>query len=164
MLWAVSDVMVMRGDMAALGAIAYGAVLGAIGTSTSVRHVVPPGTPAGGARTGFPSVFCLTLLDWKLADRLGRLPAALRPRCQLSCCKGATLDRFALLASPAEARTHNLLAIADYANLLLGVPATHRDKAFKSACIAAVQEAGRIETQARQPFPVRPQLAAWAAL
>lgn len=164
LLWQLPNVMVLRGDMAALGAIAYGAVMGAIGTSTSVRHVVPPEKPAGGPRTGFPSVFCLELLDWKLADRLGRLPASLRPRCHLTCCNGATLDRFATIASPAEARVHNLVAMAHFANQILGVPASHRDSAFKQACRAAVQQAGIIETHAKQPFPVRPQLAAWAVL
>lgn len=161
---AVPDVMILRADMGALGAVAYGAVMGAIGTSTSVRHVVPPGKPAGGGRTGYPSVFWPELLDWKLADGIGRLPAGLRPRCHLTCCNGATLDAFALLRTPAEARAHNLHAMADVTNQLLKVAPAHRDKAFKQACQAAVKHAAMIEVRAKQPFPARPQLVAWAAL
>lgn len=161
---AVPDIVVLRADMGALGAVAHGAAMGAIGTSTSVRHVVPPGKPAGGGRTGFPSVFWPDLMDWKLADGIGRLPARLRPRCHLTCCNGGTLDEFAQLRAPAEARVHNLHAIAYVTNQLLQVSPPHRDKAFQQACAAAVKLAGMIETRAKQPFPPRPQLVAWAEL
>lgn len=164
LLAAVPNVMLLRADIAALGATAHGAVFGAIGTGTSVRHVVPPRKAAGGARTGSPSVFWPELLDWKLAEFLLRLPAAVRPYCHLSCCGGAPLDRFALLGSRADARRHNLVAIAHFATQLLSVRSSARAGAFKQACQAAAQQAARVETLASQPFPVRPQLAAWAAL
>ena len=164
LLAAVSNVILLRADLAAIGAIAHGAVLGAIGTGTSVRHVVPAGKAAGGARTGSPSVFWLGLLDWKLAEFLLRLPAAVRPYCHLACCRGAPLDRFALLGSRPDARRHNLVAIAHFATQMLAVAPSGRAGAFKKACQAAAQEAARIETMAKQPFPIRPQLAAWAAL
>jgi hypothetical protein len=81
LLDAVPDVMLVRSDIGALGALAHGPAAGAIGTGTSVRHVVPPGRAAGGARTGLPSVFVPALMDWKLPTVLARLPQQLVPRC-----------------------------------------------------------------------------------
>lgn len=160
----VPDLILLRSDIGALGAIAHGAAMAAIGTSTSVRHVVPPGKSAGGGRTGFPSVFWPELMDWKLADGIGRLPARLRPRCHLACCNGGTLDEFAGLRTPAEARVHNLHALAHVTSQLLDVSPPHRATAFKQACAAAVSLAGLIETRGKQPFPPRPQVVAWAEL
>jgi hypothetical protein len=118
----------------------------------------------GGARTGFPAIFWPAILDWKLANVILRLPAAVRPYCHLKCCDGAPLDRFALLGSLRDARRHNLESIAQFAKELLHVDPAARARAFKEACQTAVEEAGRIAVGAKQPFPVRPQLAAWADL
>lgn len=63
-----------------------------------------------------------------------------------------------------DARRHNLVSIAHFATQLLSVPPSGRASAFTRACQAAAQEAARVETLAEQPFPVRPQLAAWAGL
>ena len=46
------QLMVMRCDVGAIGAVACGARLGSIGTTTGVRHVVPPGK--GWRRNNFP--------------------------------------------------------------------------------------------------------------
>lgn len=39
----IPNVVLLRTDLAAIGAVANGASLGAVGTSTSVRHLVPLG-------------------------------------------------------------------------------------------------------------------------
>lgn len=160
----IPDVMMNRSDIAALGAIANGATVGAVGTGTSVRHIVPPGQEPGGARSRMPSAFVLSLLCWKHPSVLLRLPKRWTPTCNLSCCNGAPLDRFALTGTLAELRYHNLVSVAELAGHLLAVPANARSGWFKSICQNAAYEAAKIEANAGQPFELNQQVIAWASV
>jgi hypothetical protein len=161
----VPNLMVLRCDMGAFGAVSHGATVGAVGTATSVRHVVPPGVPAGGARTGALSIFVDALRDWKLNDWLAALPSPAVPWCYQGCCRGGRLDRFVSRTTAAAARVHNRDTLLIMANQLLALPPSQRPAAFKSSCQNAVAAAANMEmlTGGRQ-VKVKPQIAAWASL
>lgn len=159
------DLMVLRCDMGAFGAVAHGATVGAVGTATSVRHVVPPGTPAGGARTGSVSIFVDVLRDWKLNDWLAALPPPAVPLCYQACCGGSRLDRFVSRTTAAAARAHNRDTLLIMANQLLALAPAGRPAAFKASCQNAVAGAASMELLAGgRQVKVKPQIAAWASL
>lgn len=163
LLGSVGDVMITRADMLAYGALANGAAVTAFGTGTSVRHVVPPGSRAGGGRRGVPSVLVPSTLSFKQVDMLSRLPQNAQPRCLHSCCQGALLSRFdSMSPRTRDPHVHNLIAAAELANDLLSVAPTNRAGWFKQLCIDAATESARIAALGRQPFPVSDQVLAWA--
>lgn len=160
----VPDVALFRADVGALGAIAHGATAGAVGTGTSVRHVVPPDRPAGGGRTGSPSVFCPELLDWRLASVLAAFPRRSVPICHLTCCQGQSLARFIGPGGTEEARRHNLHAVHDVARQILELDRTAQPVAFRNACRQALSALDRLELAVSTPQTPRPQLKAWASI
>ena len=161
----VDDIAVLRCDLGAIGAVAHGAVLGALGTSTGVRHAVPPGhQPGGVANDKSPSVFLPKLLDFKLGSFLSSFPRAASPTCELECCHGAPLRRFNDEHMNAEARRHNRLAIGELIHKVAATEQSQRAQVFRSLCIDAEHEAQELSGLARRPLRVRPQVAAWARL
>lgn len=161
----LQNLMLLRGDLGALGAVAHGARQGAIGTSTAVRHVVPPGKFGGGVpgdRT--PSVFLRTLLGFRLGSFLDQLPREAVPTCDLGCCLGARLSRFNDERMGAEARVHNLLAIQAVIDAVLDRPAPEQADIFRSMCQQAVYETEALESVARRRITPSRQLVAWASL
>ena len=165
LLESVDDIAVLRCDLGAIGAIAHGAVLGALGTSTGVRHAVPPGhQPGGVANDKSPSVFLPKLLDFKLGSFLDSFPRAASPTCELECCEGAPLRRLNDEHMNLEARRHNRLAIGELIHRVVATEQSHRAQVFRSLCIDAEYEAQELSGLARRPLRVRPQVAAWARL
>lgn len=161
----VPNLMLLRGDLGVLGGVAHGAPLGAIGTSTAVRHAVPPGQFGGGVpgdRT--PSVFLRTLLGFRLGSFLDQLPREAVPACDLACCLGARLSRFNDERMAAEARVHNRLAIQAVIDTVLERPATEQAERFRSMCQQAVVETETLEALARRRISLSRQLVAWASL
>lgn len=165
LLKSVNDVVILRCDVGAVGAVAHGASLGALGTSTGVRHAVPPGhQPGGAANDKSPSVFLPKLLDFKLGSLLDSFPRAASPTCELECCQGAPLRRLNDQRMNAEARRHNRLAISELIHKVAATEQPRRAQVFKSLCIDAEHEAHELSGLARRPLRVRPQVAAWARL
>lgn len=161
----VRDLAILRCDLGALGAVAHGASLGAIGTSATVRHVVPPGSTAGGVpRDKSPSVFLAHLLDFKLGSHLDEFPREASPVCDLACCRGAALRRFNGEHSTHEARTHNMLAIAAVARKVLAADSERRPAVFRAMCVDAEHAVEELAIAARRPMDVRPQVKAWSTL
>jgi hypothetical protein len=159
------DLVLLRCDIGALGAVANGARQGAIGTSTMVRHAVPPGKSGGGVpgdRT--PSVFVPALLSFKLGSFLDQLPREAAPTCDLACCLGSRLSRFNDVRTTAEARVHNRLAIQTAIDAVLQRPPAERPAAFRSLCQQAVYEADALSALARRQIPPSRQLLAWSTL
>jgi hypothetical protein len=159
-----ADLMILRCDMGALGAIAHGATVAAIGTGTSVRHVVPAGRRAHGSGNPLPNVFVESLLDFRSLERLAQLPDRLKPECALTCCGGAQLDRFLYKDDAPGVRIHNLHALANVADRILGSDDDARPSLWTEMAREAVVEAQRIHMEAGQPFAVRRQIEAWAIL
>jgi hypothetical protein len=161
----LEDLMLLRGDLGALGAVAHGARHGAIGTSTAVRHAVPPGKFGGGVpgdRT--PSVFLPTLLGFRLGSFLDQLPREAVPICDLPCCLGTRLSRFNDERMAAEARAHNRVAIQAVIDAVLERSGSDRAEAFKLLCQQAVFETEALGVVARRRIPLSRQLVSWAAL
>ncbi len=159
------DLVLLRSDLGALGAVANGARQGAIGTSTAVRHVVPPGKSGGGVsgdRT--PSVFVPALLSFKLGSFLDQLPRDAAPTCDLACCLGSRLSRFNDVSTTADARVHNRLAIQTAIDAVLERSPAERPASFRSLCKQAVYEADALSVRARRQIAPSRQLLAWSAL
>ena len=163
LLRSVKNVAVVRSDLGALGAVSYGASLGAIGTSTTVRHVVPPGKTGGGSHGDkSPSVFVAELLDFKLGSHLDEFPAEASPTCDLPCCRGKMLRRFKGEHSVAEARVHNRISIGEVARRVMETPPELRPAAFTALCRSAEHAVAALSLLARRSLRVRPQVKAWA--
>lgn len=161
----VPGLMLLRGDLGAVGGVANGAEHGAIGTSTTVRHAVPPGKRGGGVpgdRT--PSVFLRETLAFRLGSFLDQLPRNAVPSCDLACCLGARLSRFNDERLGAEARLHNRFAVQSVIDGVLRRVPSARAAAFRSMCQEAVVATERLSTEARRPIAPAPQLIAWAGL
>ena len=162
LLSAVSDVTLMRGDIGAVGAVAHGATLGAVGTSPTNRHVFPPNQKGGGPSTS-PAVFVASLLSFKTGAALDALPAAASPTCELRCCNNLALRRLNTRAKDAEAIRHNRIAIRQVLdNLIAAKRAPYA--AFKAMCQQAQTEAHNMSIQARRPIDVSAQIKAWARI
>jgi hypothetical protein len=155
----VDDLMVLRCDMGALGAMAHGARAVSIGTGSSVRHI---GTRTGGGGAVQPAVFVPAILDYCSGQTIAGLPSRVQPRCTLSCCNGASLSRYWSTNDHRGLRHHNMEAIAFLSRDLLGVGVDHRARAWRSMCEEAVIEASRIERDGKRPFKVRPQIRWWS--
>ena len=165
LLKSVGDIAVLRCDLGGIGAAVHGASVGTVGTSTTVRHAVPPGQKAGGApRDTTPSVFVPKLLDFKLGSLLDSFPREASPTCELECCEGAALRRFNGEHMNAEARRHNRLAIGEIVHTVMSAEDSQRARIFKTMCIDAEHEAHALSMSARRLLRVRPQVAAWARL
>ena len=163
LLRSVDDVAILRCDLGAVGAVAHGASMGAIGTSTTVRHAVPPGRNAGGRRNDpSPSVFVTKLLDFRRGSLLEEFPREASPTCELVCCQGQQLRRFNGKHAGAEARRHNRIAIGDVIGRIVQTPPELRAEAFKAMCAAAEYAVAELASAARRPLKLRPQIKAWA--
>lgn len=161
----VPDLMLLRCDLGALGAVAHGARTGTIGMSTSVRHFVPPGQAGGGVpgdRT--PSVFIPSLLTFKLGSFLEQLPRQAVPTCDLACCLGARLSRFNDERMVPEARVHNRLAFQLVVDAVVACAPTERVALFRSMCQQAIFETQILEVAARRPIEPPKQLDGWSQI
>lgn len=111
---------VMRTDQAAIGALAGNAVFGAMGTSTSLRHIYPPRKGGGFRPSTFPSAFLPQGLSFHRIDTLGRAialsPDELHWLCQCDRCEGGRLDS---ILDDTHAFTHSLLALTDVSRHVL---------------------------------------------
>ncbi len=163
LLRSVDNVAIWRCDLGAVGAVAYGASMGGIGTSTTVRHAVSPGQNAGGRRNDpSPSVFVAELLDFRRGSLLDEFPREASPTCDLVCCRGQQLRRLNDRHAAGEAGTHNRVAIGNVIAEILETPSEFRPEAFKAMCTAAEYAVAELASAARRPLKVRPQIRAWA--
>ena len=163
LLRSVDDVAILRCDLGAVGAVAHGASMGAIGTSTTVRHAVSPGQHAGGRRNDpSPSVFVAELLDFKRGSSLDEFPREASPTCDLVCCRGQQLRRLNGKHAAAEARMHNRIAIGGVIGRIVETPPELQPEAFKAMCTAAEYAVAELASAARRRLMVRPQIRAWA--
>lgn len=161
----VPDLMLLRCDLGALGAVANGARTATMGTSTTVRHVVPPGQSGGGVpgdRT--PSVFIPSLLTFKLGSFLDQLPRQAVPTCDLACCLGGRLSRFNDERMVADARAHNRLAFQVVVDAVLACAPTERAPLFRTMCQQAIYETHTLEVAARRPIEPSRQLDGWSQI
>lgn len=107
-------VALLRSDLSVIGALAFGASMGAVGTSTSLRHYYP--ADDGGGIPRKPSI--AAFVPWSMCYRtLQKINAAIdadpdnqqRWCCQCRFCNGALLNS---IVSEVQAFQHSLAAIA----------------------------------------------------
>jgi hypothetical protein len=142
----VEDMMLLRTDLAALDAMAHGALCAGIGIDSSVRHSVPAGersllrTPGG---PQYPSVLMPDLMCFKGAQALANRYANAAPAtCDCEACSGRGLDRF--LSSDGETRResedHNLLTWTPWVSELKKIAAGDPRKAWwRDKCAEALE-------------------------
>jgi hypothetical protein len=162
------DLSTHRCDLGALGHVALGGRHGAIGVSTTLRHLVPPDKGAGG-RPGdrSPSVLLPELLSWLKGSRLAGLAAGDptgRFRCDLPGCDGRPYREFRDPLMKAAAVVHNRHTLEAIARQILAEAPEDRFSRFQERCAGAVAGAVELSGMLRQDIQASPQLIAWTTL
>jgi hypothetical protein len=163
---AVPKVALMRSDVAAIGALAFGATSSCIGLIPSLRH-----SPDGGGGIGndIPVVFVRTLLSFKKGDLLQawvQRDADVENdlRCPEWCCENASLVRFADPALAGLAVLHNMVSLRAVIDDVLDVAAGPlRQKKFLSLAKIADYQHDRLR-QYVDTIKAESQLRQWARL
>lgn len=158
----LDDLLLLRADHGALGAIAFGACHASLGLITSHRHGTTPdrrGAAKQGDRTA--RVFSLTYADWFTAATIAgwALTEPQWGRCNLGCCDGQDLSRFLDEDVRAEVATHNLTSLAWLADYVLDADPDDQRTVFLDFCR---QAAARYDLSGvRGPQDPKAQLTGW---
>lgn len=162
----LENVAILRSDIAALGAVAYGATFGAIGTGAAVRHLVPPGRRGGGvANDNSPNALVQDLLSYLRGSTLAQMhDAGARLPCQCGVCEGAHLGRFEDPRLEPEADRHSVLVWSSEAKAITALGVNDRPAAWARRCEAAIRRAEELVDEALVDIHVQPYLRAWADL
>ncbi|MFE4518365.1 hypothetical protein ACFRMQ_29775 [Kitasatospora sp. NPDC056783] len=171
----VEHIALLRTDLAALDAMAFGATFAGIGSDSSLRHSVAPGERAlvasgGGAQ--YPKVLLPNLMCFKgavgLANKYANTPP---PVCHCEECDGQALDRFDKPDGQTrqESEDHNVLVwSAWFSEMATYAAGTDRQAWWRDKCAAAVEqyalENQRLGVSSRGGFQVPAPLKAWATL
>jgi hypothetical protein len=161
------NVAVIRSDMAALGAMAHGAFLIAIGTGTSVRHFVPPGQTAGGKpHDHTPSVLVGSLRGYFKGSRLELAKGLDKGLLDCTCpiCDGRSLTRFGDARYSPEARLHNAEVAYLMSRHIADLNPRLRRPSWYIGCQTAVDMHEQLEHITGVPFAPDRQLLAWTQL
>jgi hypothetical protein len=160
-------------DLSAIDGLCHKAFAGAIGLTSSRRHLVPPGEKPDTAPNGGqwpPSVLVRELLSYvrttTLAKKFANTPA---PSCSCAICQGQRLTR---LLDPVEdkieAYAHNIAVWSDVMTSLLRDWPQRVDRAvwWKKRCKVAVDQHALFNTQLGNPKAFVPSdvLTRWADL
>jgi hypothetical protein len=159
---AVDELLILRCDHGALGALAFGASGGSIGSSTSTRHFVPPGGSTWKDVTDpTPRVFVPSLLEWWKGSRLGYLADDPLFQCWCAECDGASLGRFQDESLKPEADAHSVRSWTDLAKLIASEEPDRRADRWITLCRQAYARLDELEDRrALLQAPSR-QLKAW---
>lgn len=157
----VPDVALFRTDLAGLDAVARGCLAASIGTSGSLRHIVPPGAaPLYGGRDEAgedrsPSVLVPDLLTYVrgsvLADRFGERPA---PICRCAWCGGRSIAGFLRQEDWKDARLHGVAVWSAWVrNILYPDSVEGRRRYWRQLCRDAIAAHARYDALIRSPEP-----------
>jgi hypothetical protein len=132
-------ILLLRCDVSALGALAFGAHAVAVGTTSGLRHLFKPS--GGGRPDGMESAF---LRDFLAFSKVGKIAQAVQASpddplwvCWCQFCHGRPLD-WLLTATPLEVRGHSIELLADLRDQLIQVaPGSAREQAWKAWCASA---------------------------
>ncbi len=163
-LSAEPKVLLLRTDLSAIGAVAWGAGVGAIGTSPGRRHIFPPPTTA--IRTArHISLFVPKAMSYRKIATLN-LAITRAPEhsewwtCDCSYCHGRQLS---WIATAEEAYLHSVAAVADTADEVLGNAATlpERRRSWIAHCDYSQNVNLEIEAVLGGGWPCPDLLGAW---
>jgi hypothetical protein len=157
-------VALLRTDVAAFGALAHGAVAAAIGTITTLRHLVPPGSPGyAPIRDKTARVLVGPLLQYLAGSTLAEYK---KDGGVLDCdceeCRGASLRRFEDEDLLVEAQRHNVVTWRRLADMLRAQALQRRPAAWAAMCRSALVMSERLEEQTDYPVDQPTSLRAWA--
>lgn len=163
-LSAEPKVLLLRTDLSAIGAVAWGASVGAIGTSSGRRHIFPPPT-APIRTTRNISLFVPKALSYRKISTLN-LAITRAPEhpewwtCDCSYCHGRQLS---WIATAEEAYLHSVASIADTADEVLGQGATlpERRQSWIAHCNYSQNVNLEIESVLGGGWPCPDLLGAW---
>lgn len=166
LLRTVPNIALLRTDLAGVGALAHGAVAAAIGTSTTVRHFVPPGRPAGGnLQDRTPRVLVEPLLTWVTGSLLAQyVRDGGMLNCECAVCYGRSLRRFGVEdpAVTAEAMAHSILVWRTVADTVLGAAPQRRAVVWGMRCQYAVDKHHELKARSKVALvDPPPYLRAW---
>jgi hypothetical protein len=112
----------LRSDISAMGALANGAAVGAVGTTTSLRHIFPT-SDNGWHRPAKPAAVVPRALLYRQLDRIVEAVRAdgdqTRWICMCTRCAGRTLD---WIITAEDAFLHSLSALAQLTHEVLSSP------------------------------------------
>ena len=170
------QVALLRTDLAALDAMAHGALFAGIGADSSIRHAVPVGERPQKAESNskgwaqYPNVLMPELMRFCGTQGLARRYANAEPaRCGCPVCDGRGLDRFN--SSDGETRIesedHNAYVWGAWVNEMTTVtPGGERHQWWRDRCARALGRYELENVRIEQPRGFKPPkpLRAWATL
>lgn len=137
------QVMLLRCDVSALGALCTGALAAAVGTSTSLRHLYPITDGGGGGQEAQIAAMVRECLSYISVDKIA-LAAQADPddmlwRCACEACRTRPLSMLAIHPWPDQARlafSHSLETLLDLRDHLLapGSTAASRIESWRALC------------------------------
>lgn len=120
---ATSKVALMRSDLSVIGAVAFGATFGAVGATTSLRHLYPKKdessrfNPKPGIGALVPCSLAYRKLDKIFTAEAGNEANQERWKCECRVCYGRPLSR---IVDEVEAYRHSIASIARLGEHVLG--------------------------------------------
>ena len=156
-----ASVGLIRSDLSAVGALACGASIGAIGTGSGLRHVYPV-TKGGASAPIYPSALVpasmgLVRLD-KLAEAIALSPSELHWQCVCDVCQSRRMD---YLLTDEEVYWHNLAAASEVARQVLSGDQGASRASWIAHCRAAQFVNLDIEASTSMNWPGPAYLGAW---
>jgi hypothetical protein len=146
LLAAPVDVLVLRCDVSAVGALCFGATAAAVGTTATLRHL-PDGRGRGGSNGAGPSALLRPCLAYKRLSRI-QLAVANDPddplwQCRCGTCYGLPITALASAADPeAACAAHSVDVLCDLRDELVNERLTEaeRRRSWVSKCSHAANE------------------------
>lgn len=159
----VDNLFVLRSDLGAIGAYAYGASGGSIGLNPTTRHYVPIGDRGWADNSDpTPRVLLPNLMEWWKGSRLGLYEGDVLFDCKpCSICLGGSLARFQDEALAVEAEAHNVEAWSRVAEVLVEAPREKRPEVWTAMCQQADMYLMELEDRLGLLHQPSRQLRAW---
>ena len=155
----LEDLVILRCDHGAIGALAFGARHASLGLTTGTRHYAPPDTSPWKRPGSSARLFDRDRLDWFLASDIAAWESARGDFiCRLDCCAGLSLARF--LDPDEDSDLHNMTSLKDFADYIVLAEAADRGSVFMRACEEAVSLYGLAGFHG--PENPKAQLTGWA--
>jgi hypothetical protein len=166
MVTTLDAVALMRSDLSAIGAVAWGALMGSIGTLTSSRHFVQPTKRAGGVSGDkTPSVLVETIASYVRGSKLEYVEGdGGFLTCHCPTCDGRSLTRFGRTLYAPEALFHNQHVWQAIAARVLGQAEAVQPVAWRAICERALDALVELEARTGVTFPQPAYLRAWSQL
>jgi hypothetical protein len=156
----------LRSDLSVIGAVAFGATLGAVGTTTGLRHLYPV-KKGGGYHEPRIAALVSNCMAYKTLEKINAAIGAdphnqHRWTCRCDYCYGRSLD---CITSETHAYQHSLSAISRRGSSILGgATDLDRRRAWLGACLHAQTTNYEIQDETGMTWEPPAFLGAWHKL